>query len=57
VDCNPEEKRYLEDIAINGRIEMHLEGIVLEWVDCILLALSRYKRWAVLNTLNKSSMP
>ena len=48
---------YWEDIAINGRIEMHLEGIVLEWVDCILLALGRYKRWDVLNTLNKSSMP
>jgi len=32
---------YLEDIAINGRIEMHLEGIVQEWVECILLASSR----------------
>jgi len=48
---------YLEDIAINGRIEMYLEGIVQEWVECILLASSRYKRWDVLNTLNKSSMP
>jgi len=34
---------YLEDIAINGKIEMHLEGIVLGCVDCTLLALSSYK--------------
>jgi hypothetical protein len=34
---------YLEDIAINGRIEMHLEGIVLGYVDCTYLALNRYK--------------
>jgi hypothetical protein len=35
---------YLEDIVINGRIEMHFEGIVLGCVDCTLLALSRYER-------------
>jgi hypothetical protein len=34
---------YLEDIAINGRIEMHLEGIFLGCLDCTNLALSRYK--------------
>jgi hypothetical protein len=48
---------YLEDIALNGRIEMLLEGIVVGCVDCILLALSRFERWDVLNTLNKCSMP
>jgi hypothetical protein len=31
---------YLEDIVINGRIDMHLEEIVLGCVNCILLALS-----------------
>jgi len=36
-------KRLLVDIAINGRIGMHLEGIVLGFVDCTILALSRYK--------------
>jgi hypothetical protein len=36
---------YLEDIAINGRIEMHFEGIVLGSVDCIHLALSRDQNW------------
>jgi hypothetical protein len=30
-----------EDITINGRIEMHLEGIFLEYVDCMCLSLSR----------------
>jgi hypothetical protein len=34
---------FLEDAAINGRIEMHLEGIVLGCVDCTYLALNRYK--------------
>jgi hypothetical protein len=33
---------YLEDIAINGRTKMHVEGIVLGCVDCIGLALKRY---------------
>jgi len=32
---------YLEDTTINGRIEMHLEGIVVGCVDCTVLALSR----------------
>jgi hypothetical protein len=32
---------YLEDIAINGRIEIYLEGIVLGCVDCTYLALNR----------------
>jgi hypothetical protein len=36
---------YLEDIVINGRIEMHFEGIVLGCVDCTLLAPNRYKNW------------
>ena len=35
---------YFEDIAINVQIEMHLEGIVVGYVDCILLALRGYKR-------------
>jgi len=48
---------YLEDTAINGRIEMHLEGIVLGCVDCIVLALSRYKRCNVQKTLNTPHMP
>jgi hypothetical protein len=48
---------YLEDVAINGRIEMHLEGIVLGCVDCTYLALSRYKRRDVQKTLNKLLMP
>jgi hypothetical protein len=48
---------YLEDIAINGRIDMHLKGIVVGYVGCTLLALSRYKRWDVQKTLNKLHMP
>ena len=32
---------YFEDIAIKGRMETHHEGIVVECVDCILLAVSR----------------
>jgi len=32
---------YFEDIAIKERIKMHLERIVVECVDCILLAVSR----------------
>ena len=31
---------YFKDIAIKGRIKMHLERIVVECVDCILLAVS-----------------
>jgi hypothetical protein len=34
---------YLEDIAINGRIDILVEGIFLGFVDCTHLALSRYK--------------
>jgi hypothetical protein len=34
------ETEYLEVIAINGRIEMHVEGRVMLCVDCICLALS-----------------
>jgi hypothetical protein len=34
---------YLEDIAINGRNGMHLEGIVLGCVNCTYLVLNRYK--------------
>ena len=41
----------LEDITINGRIEMHLERIVLECVDCVCLFLSRDQKLNVLNTL------
>jgi hypothetical protein len=48
---------YLEDIAINVRIEMHLERRVLGRVDCIHLALSRDQRWDVVITLFKPSMP
>jgi hypothetical protein len=48
---------HLEDIAINGRIDIHLEGIFLGLVDCTLLALSRYKRWDVQKTINKPRMP
>jgi hypothetical protein len=48
---------YLEDIAINGRIEMHLERRVLGHVDCIHLALSRDQRWDVVITLFQPSMP
>jgi len=32
---------YFEGIAIKGRIEMHLEGIVVGCVNCVLLAVSR----------------
>ena len=48
---------YLEDIAINGRIEMHLERRDVRHVDCIHLALSRDQRWDVVMTLIMSSMP
>jgi hypothetical protein len=48
---------YLEDTAINGRIEMHLEGIFLGCVVCTYLALNRYKRCDVHKTLNKLRMP
>jgi hypothetical protein len=34
---------YLEDVAINGRIEMHLDGVVVRCVDCTYLAVNRYK--------------
>jgi hypothetical protein len=47
----------LDDIAINGRTEMHVEGIVLGCVDCIGLALKRDQRWDVLNVLIKPSIP
>jgi len=47
---------YLENKTINGRIEMHLERIVLGCVDCTYLALSRKQRLDVLNTF-KPSMP
>jgi hypothetical protein len=48
---------YLEDIAINGRIEMHLERIVLGYMDCVHLGLSRDQRWVVVITLFNPSMP
>ena len=48
---------YIQDIAINGRIEIHLERRVLGCVDCIHIALSRDQRWDVLNPLIKPSMP
>jgi hypothetical protein len=48
---------YLEDIAINGRIEMHLERRVVGCVDCIHLSLSRDEGWFVVITLFKLSMP
>jgi hypothetical protein len=38
-------REYLEDIAINGRIEMHVERRVMQSVDCICLAVSGYKIW------------
>jgi hypothetical protein len=47
---------YLEDITINGRIEMNLERIVLGCVDCMCLALSRVQTLNVLNALIKPSM-
>jgi len=47
---------YFENIAIEGRIEMHLEGIGVGCVACILLALRRYKILDVLNTQNKPNM-
>jgi hypothetical protein len=47
----------LEDIAINGRIEIHLERRVLGIVDCIHLSLSRVQGWVVVITLFKLSMP
>jgi len=48
---------YLEDIAINGRIEMHIERRAVGCVDCMCLALSRDQRLDVLNTLVKPRMP
>jgi len=42
---------YLEDITINGKIEMHLERRVSGCVGCIRLALRRDQRLDVLNTL------
>ena len=48
---------YFEDIPIKGWMEMHLEGIFVGCVDCILLVLRRYKRLDVLNTQNKPNMP
>jgi len=53
----PKGRDCLEDTAINGMIEMHVEGILLGCVDCIRLALSMDPRWDVLNTLVKPSMP
>jgi len=32
---------YFKNIAIKGRIKMHLEGIVVGCVECILLPVSR----------------
>jgi hypothetical protein len=40
----------LEDIAINGRIEVRLERRILGRVDCIHLALTGDSRWDVLIT-------
>jgi len=48
---------YFEDIAMKGRMEMYLEGIVVGCVDCILLVLRRYKRLDILNTQNKPNIP
>jgi hypothetical protein len=48
---------YLEVIAINGRIEMHLERRVLGIWDYIHLCLSRVQGWVVVITLFKPSMP
>jgi len=48
---------YFQDIAINGRIDMHLERRVLGCIDCIHIALSRDQKWDVLNPLIKPSMP
>ena len=50
-------RHYLEDIAINGKIELHLKRRVLGIVGRICLALSRDQRWDVLNALMKCSMP
>jgi hypothetical protein len=50
-------RENLEDITINGRIEMHLERTVRECVDCTHLPLSGDKKLDVLNTLIKPSMP
>jgi len=48
---------YFQHIAINGRIDMHLERRVLGGMDCIHIALSRDQRWDVLNPLIKPSVP
>jgi hypothetical protein len=47
---------YLEDIAINGRIEMHLERTILGSVISIHLALSRDEGWDIVITILKSSI-
>jgi len=47
---------YFQDIAINGRIDMHLERRVLGCMDCIHIALSRDQIWDFLNPLIKPSM-
>jgi len=48
---------YFQEIAINGRNDMHLERSVLGCMDCILIVLSRDQRWDVLNPLIEPSMP
>jgi len=48
---------YFQAVAINVQIEMHLGRMVLECMDCILIALSRDQRWDVLNNLMKPGMP
>jgi hypothetical protein len=48
---------YFQAVAINVQIEMHLGRMVLECMDCILIALSRDQRWVVLNNLMKPGMP
>jgi len=45
-----------EYTAMNVQIEMHLESMVLECVDCIHIALNKVQRWDVLNPLMKPSM-
>jgi hypothetical protein len=50
-------KNYLVVIAINGRIQMHLERRVLGRADCIHLSLSKDQGWGVVITIFKISMP
>jgi len=45
-------KDYLENITVNGKIEIYLKKIYLEMVGCILLAVSRDQRLDVLNALS-----